>query len=239
MGAAGRAPFSPMSRQPIFASPAPPLRDRDGDIRMWMSSAENVDPNVDEAASRASPGTDCTSPSPLPTSVESAAHLGQRRRQALGPRSHSGASSMSSATKRLLEEEVERVEKRLRKEYEERLKQADARLAEEVKKREAAEKKAKRAVNKYHNQSRALTKWRIQAHRAKSALRNFWVRRADGTLARARKVLVQKGGKRRAIQRQVVIESGSLQPRKCGGTEYTIKERARVRAAACLSARFG
>ena len=69
---------------------------------------------------------------------------------------------MSSATKRLLEEEVERVEKRLRKEYEERLanevKEYDARLAEEVKKREAAEKKAKRAVNKYHNQSRALTK---------------------------------------------------------------------------------
>ena len=38
----------------------------------------------------------------------------------------------------------------------------------------------------------------------------------DGTSTRPRPVLVQEGGKRRAIQRQVVVESGSLQPHQSG-----------------------
>ena len=78
-------------------------------------------------------------------------------------------------------------------------------MAEEVKKRVAAEKSAEAAMSKYHK--RELTKWRLRAHRAKSALRNSWVLREDGTSTRARRVLVQKGGKRCAIQHQVVFQS--------------------------------
>ena len=71
MSAAGRAPLSPMSRQPSFASPAqtPPMRDSDHNVWMWLADAENVDPNVDEAASRTQSraGTDNTFPSTLRT----------------------------------------------------------------------------------------------------------------------------------------------------------------------------
>ena len=171
MSAAGRAPLSPMSRQPSFASPAQtqPMSDLHHNIRMWLAhpDAENVDPNVDKAASRTQSraGTDSTFPSTLRTS------------------------SVSSSTKRQIEVEVEAVEKRLRKEY-------DKRLVEEVKRRVAAELVAEAAMSKYHKRRRELTRWRLRAHRAKSALRNSWVRREDGTSTRARRVLVQKGGKR-------------------------------------------
>ena len=217
MSAAGRAPLSPMSRQPSFASPAQtqPTSDLHHNIRMWLAhpDAENVDPNVDKAASRTQSraGTDSTFPSTLRTS------------------------SVSSSTKRQIEVEVEAVvEKRLRKEYDKRLaeevglrKEYDKRLAEEVKKRVAAELVAEAAMSRYHKRRRELTRWRLRAHRAKSALRNSWVRREDGTSTRARRVLVQKGGKRCAIQHQVVFQSGSLRCRQggVGGTEYTTKER--------------
>ena len=235
MGAAGRAPLSPMSRQPSFASPAPPPP-RPGSneaVRVWLVNAENVDPNADEASSRASsrasPATAYTSPSTLPNSVGSAAGLEQR--QTLGRRSIGSASSTSSGSKRRCEDQLATgVDKRrcTDSEYEDRLAKYEERLAEEIKKREAlermleaAEKRAQKFMNKHHNRFRTMLKWRLRAHRAKSALRELWVTRVDGTSTRARPVLVQKGGKRRAIQRQVVVESGSLQPRQggVGGTE--------------------
>jgi len=205
-----------------------------------MVNAENVDPNADEASSRASSrassATAYTSPSTLPSSVGSAADLEQRRRQQpLGRRSISGASSTSSGSKRRCDYALEaRGEKRRCIEFEERLAEYEARLAEEIKRREtlermleASEKRAQRFMNKYHHRFRSLTMWRLRAHRAKSALRALWVTGKDGNSTRARPVLVQKGGKRRAIQRQVIVESGSLQPRQSGvgGTEYTTRER--------------
>ena len=242
MGAAGRAPLSPMGRQPSFTSPAPPPHQhgRHAAVRAWIVNSENVDPNADEASSRASsrasPATAYTSPSTLANSVGSAADLEQRRRpQPLGRRSISGASSTSSGSKRRCDDALEaRGEKRRCMEIEERLAQSEERLAEEIKRREtlermlaASEKRAQRFMIKYHHRFRSMTMWRLRAHRAKSALRAFWVTGKDGNTTRARPVLVQKGGKRRAIQRQVTVESGSLQPRQggVGGTEYTTRER--------------
>ena len=82
-------------------------------------------------------------------------------------------------------------------------------------------------MSKKHKRRRELTKWCLWAHRAKSALRNSWVRWEDGTSTLARRVLVQKGGKQCTIQHQVVFKSGSLQCRQScvGGTEYRTNKR--------------
>jgi hypothetical protein len=42
---------------------------------------------------------------------------------------------------------------------------------------------------------RKVTMWLVMEHRALSALREIWIRRKNSTLARARLVLVQKGGR--------------------------------------------
>ena len=79
-----------------------------------------------------------------------------------------------------------------------------------------------------------MTKWRIQEHLALSTLREMWVPLKDGTLARAKRVLVQKRGKRFSIQTQVVKEAGFLQPRQTL-QEWCWLERVHYKgAAACL-----
>ena len=91
----------------------------------------------------------------------------------------------------------------------------------------AAERKAETALAKFHARFRELAKWRMRESRAKSALRDMFVRAKDNKLARARPTLVQQGGKRRAIAQQVTVESGALQKRRSGvgGTEYTTCDR--------------
>jgi hypothetical protein len=204
-------------------------------VRAWLANAENVDPNEDEAASQPSSesrATDCSLPSTLANSVESAAHLTQRR-QAPGGRSHS-VSSVSSGTKRCLEEIETRLEeeqasrRRIEEEFEARVearveavrKEYAKKLKDEARRRELAE-------TRYNKRFREMTMWRVKAHRALSALREMWVRLKDGISARAGRVQVQTGGRRRAIQTQVVMEAGSLQPRRSGvgGTEFTTRER--------------
>jgi hypothetical protein len=88
------------------------------------------------------------------------------------------------ASRRRLEEEYKaRVEARVeagRKEYAKKLK-------DEARKRELAE-------TRYNKRFRKVTMWRVKAHRAIRALRETWVRRKDGTSARAGRVQVQTGG---------------------------------------------
>jgi hypothetical protein len=123
----------------------------------------------------------------------------------------------------------ERLEeyKRREEEAKRREQESESRETLAARKLEAAQKKLEIYMNKYHNRHRSMTKWRLRAHRAKSALRALSVTGKDGNSTRARSVLVQKGGTRRAIQRQVIVESGSLQIRQggVGGTEYTVRER--------------
>jgi hypothetical protein len=140
--------------------------------------------------------------------------------------------SRSSGTKRKIQDAlrqaeaaiVRRVEERLRKEFEQRYAK---RLRDEVKRREAAEKKAEAAIHKCNVWFREATMWRVRAYRAKSALRSLFIQRKDGSLVRTHPVKAQVGAKRRAIDQQLVQESGALQPRRCGvgGTEYTTRER--------------
>ena len=123
--------------------------------------------------------------------------------------------------KEILASEAE-IEERIRKKYE---REYAKRLESEIKKRQEANKRAGKALSKYNARFRELTMWGIRATRARSALRHFWVRQEDGKLSLP--VLVTAGGKRLAIQNQVIVEFGSLQPSRsgCSGTEYTIKER--------------
>ena len=98
-------------------------------------------------------------------------------------------------------------------------------MESEIKKRQEADKRAGKALSMYNARFRELTLWRIRATQARSALRHFWVRQEDGILALP--VLVAAGDKRLAIQNQVIVGFGSLQPSRSGrgGTEYMIKER--------------
>ena len=135
--------------------------------------------------------------------------------------------SRSSAAKRRFEDALQEreavIEARLRKEFEQMY---AVRLSDEVKRRKAAEKKAEAAVNKCSARSREVTMWRIRAHRAARCMRNLFIQQDDGTRLRTQRVRVQVGGMRRAIKKQLVEESGALQPRRCGlgGTEFTTRE---------------
>jgi hypothetical protein len=90
-----------------------------------------------------------------------------------------------------IRKEVEgRLEAKIRKEYEEKYKKIAKRQIEETRVLVAAERKAETAVAKFNAGLLELAKWRMREHRAKSALRDMFVRAKDNKLARARPTLV-------------------------------------------------
>jgi hypothetical protein len=89
---------------------------------------------------------------------------------------------------------------------------------------EAAERKVVDTKKKLHR-ARCLTlSLRVTAYRARQALDYIHMRRPDGQMVRAQRIAVRTGGKRRCIQYQWVLQGGALQPRKMGGTEYTLHD---------------
>jgi hypothetical protein len=93
--------------------------------------------------------------------------------------------SRRSKPRRRLEEECEaRIEARV-----------EAIHREYTKKLKDKARKQKVAKTRYNKWLRKLTTWLVMAHRALSALHEIWVQRKNGTLARIRLVLVQKGGR--------------------------------------------